>query len=149
MRTNMKIYALAATAVLSAMGSSASAKWPEDADGSYGKASISETLALDCWGTGKSTDVGVKVEFNDGRGRIRIPNVLIPPVNSGGRRGWWNLYNVRFGRDNITAQYRLNELLQPIVEINRASGQIKIDSLTKKYRGECDVGDSGTGFNRF
>jgi hypothetical protein len=93
-------------------------------------------------------DSEVQVEFHDGFGRIHLTGRMVPPINSGGRRGWWNLSDIRIGRDRITARYRLNGMNKPKVEINRRTGRIKIDGI-EKFRGECDAGEWGDARNRF
>jgi hypothetical protein len=93
-------------------------------------------------------DSEVQVEFRDGRGRIHLTGKLIPPIHSGGTNGWWELENVAFGPDKINAQYRLNGLNKPKVEIDRRSGRVKIDGI-EKFRGECDQGNWGQRGNRF
>lgn len=93
-------------------------------------------------------DSEVQVEFYDGQGRIHLAGRMVPPINSGGRRGWWDLSDVRFGPDRITARYRLNGMNKPKVDINRRTGRIKIDGI-EKFRGECDTGNWGDARNRF
>lgn len=93
-------------------------------------------------------DSEVQLEFRDGRGRIHLTGKLIPPIHSGGTNGWWALENVAFGPDKINAQYRLNGLNKPRVEIDRRSGRVKIDGI-EKFCGECEQGNWGQRGNRF
>ena len=144
----------------------------------YGNENGDNTLTLICWGEGRKPatqyrngyewnprrdryeyrgrleygsqefDSEVQIEFYGGQGRIHLTGRMVPPIHSGGRRGWWDLSNVRFGRDRITASYRLNGMNKPTVEINRRSGRIKIKGI-EKFRGECDTGEWGDARNRF
>jgi hypothetical protein len=144
----------------------------------YGNDNGDNNLTLICWGEGRKPgtqyrngyewnprrdrydyrgrieygsqefDSEVQVELHDGFGRIHLAGRMVPPINSGGRRGWWNLSDVRIGRDRITARYRLNGMNKPKVEINRRTGRIKIDGI-EKFRGECDAGEWGDARNRF
>lgn len=93
-------------------------------------------------------DSEVQLEFRDGRGRIHLTGKLVPPIHSGGSNGWWELDEVSFGPERITARYRMNGMNKPRVEIDRRTGRIKIDSI-EKFRGECDQGDWGGRSNRF
>lgn len=85
-------------------------------------------------------DSEVQVELRGSWGQIHLTGKLIPPIHSGGRDGWWDLENIQFGRDTITARYRMNGLNKPRVTINRRSGRISIDGI-EKFRGDCDQGD--------
>jgi hypothetical protein len=98
--------------------------------------------------TTQQFDSEVQLEFYNGRGRIHLTGKLIPPINSGGKNGWWDFDQVAFGPDTINAQYRLNGLNKPRVVVDRRSGRIKIDGI-EKFRGECDQGNWGRGVNRF
>ncbi|WP_245653416.1 hypothetical protein [Sphingomonas pituitosa] len=93
-------------------------------------------------------DSTVQVELWGDGGRIRLAGKLIPPIHSGGRDGWWDLDDVRMTRDRITAQYRLNGLNKPRVDIDRRIGRIAIDGI-EKFRGSCDQGDWSGSRNKF
>jgi len=82
----------------------------------------------------------VQVEIRGDRGRIHLTGKLVPPVNSGGVRGWWPLDDLRINSERISGRYRMNGMNSPRVEINRRSGRIAINGI-EKFRGECDVGD--------
>lgn len=98
--------------------------------------------------TTREFDSEVQVELHDDWGRIHLTGKLVPPINSGGSNGWWELENVHVGPDTITARYRLNGLNKPRLEINRRTGRIRIDGI-EKFRGECDQGSWGERGNRF
>jgi hypothetical protein len=84
-------------------------------------------------------DASVTVQIWNGGGRIRLPRTLVPPINSRGSNGWWDLTNVAAGRDQITAIYRLNGLNKPRVTIDRRSGRISIRGTgSYAFRGSCD-----------
>ena len=93
-------------------------------------------------------DSEVQVELYGDTGRIHLTGKLIPPTHSGGSNGWWPLNDVQMTPDKITARYRMNGLNKPKVEINRRTGQIKIDGI-EKFKGECDQGDWSKGGRRF
>lgn len=73
----------------------------------------------------------------------------MPPINTRGSDGWWDLYDVSFGQDIIRAKYRLNGLNKPLITINRQSGQISINGTGPyAFRGVCDLID-GEDHRRF
>lgn len=84
-------------------------------------------------------DTSLMVQLWDGGGRIRLPKSLIPPINSRGDNGWWDLTDVRAGPDMIAATYRLNGLNKPRLTINRRSGRITVQGMSNYgFRGSCD-----------
>ena len=99
--------------------------------------------------TGQQFDASVTIQLWSGGGRIRLPKKLVPPINSRGNDGWWDLYDVDMGSDTIRAKYRLNGLNKPAITINRRSGQISIKGADPyAFRGSCDVID-GDDHRRF
>ena len=93
--------------------------------------------------TAQQFDASVMVQLWNGGGRISLPKKLIPPINSRGRDGWWELYDVDAGPDVIHAKYRLNGLNKPSITINRRSGQITILGTSPyAFKGGCDLVDS-------
>lgn len=85
-------------------------------------------------------DASLMVQTWDGGGRIRLPRSLIPPINSRGERGWWDLSDVSVGPDTIRAAYRLNGLNKPRVNIDRRSGKITVQGIASYgFRGTCDT----------
>ena len=92
--------------------------------------------------TGQQFDASLMLQFWEGGGRIRLPKKLVPPINSRGNDGWWDLYDVEMGPDIIRAKYRLNGLNKPSVTINRRSGQISVQGMAPyAFRGTCDLID--------
>lgn len=92
--------------------------------------------------TTQQFDASVMIQLWDGGGRIRLPRSLIPPIRSGGRDGWWDLYDVYQDRGQIRATYRLNGPNKPRVTIDRRSGRITIQGFASYgFRGSCDTID--------
>jgi hypothetical protein len=99
--------------------------------------------------TGQQFDASLSLQFWPGGGRIQLPKKLIPPINSRGQDGWWDLYDVEMGPDVIRAKYRLNGLNKPSVTINRRSGQISVQGTAPyAFWGTCDTID-GNDHRRF
>lgn len=99
--------------------------------------------------TAQQFDASVMIQLWDGGGRISLPKKLVPPINSRGQDGWWDLYDVDVQPDMIRAKYRLNGLNKPSVTIDRRSGQISIHGLDPyAFRGSCDLID-GKDHRRF
>ncbi len=85
-------------------------------------------------------DASLMVQTWDGGGRIRLPRSLIPPINSRGNSGWWDLYDMSVSPDVIRATYRLNGLNKPRIVIDRRSGRITVQGTASYgFRGTCDM----------
>ncbi|WP_253183301.1 hypothetical protein [Sphingobium phenoxybenzoativorans] len=92
-------------------------------------------------------DASLMLQFWQGGGRIRLPKKLIPPINSHGQDGWWDLSDVALAPDRITATYRLNGLNKPRIAIDRRSGRITIvGTADYAFRGDCDLVGGGRRF---
>ncbi len=96
----------------------------------------------------KEFDSEVQVEIRNMQGKIHLGGRLIPPINSGGTNGWWNLNDLRVTPEQITGKYRVNGLNHPRVEIDRRSGRIAINGI-EDFRGTCDSGDWSNSRTRF
>lgn len=96
--------------------------------------------------TGKSQfQATINVSIHGDRGDIQLPKSLIPPLHGDSNNGWWTIDDLIVGHDEIRGKFRLNGLNQPRIVINRRSGGITIDGLTK-FSGRCDADD---GHRRF
>ncbi len=85
-------------------------------------------------------DASLTIQTWSGGGRIRLPKSLIPPINSRGDQGWWDLRDVSVGPDTIRASYRLNGLNKPRLTIDRRSGRITVEGISNYgFRGTCDT----------
>lgn len=87
-------------------------------------------------------DQTITLQFHGQDGRIRLTGKLVPPIHSGGYNNWWTLTDVQMTPDKIKARYRLNGLNKPKVEIDRNSGNIKIEGMTG-FKGTCQSVDQG------
>lgn len=90
----------------------------------------------------------VQIELYGDHGRIHLSQGLVPPINSGGDNGWWELTNLQVGADRINAGYRLNGMNKPRLSVDRQSGHITIEGGTN-FAGQCDIGNFGNGQRRF
>lgn len=99
--------------------------------------------------TTEEFDSEVQVEIRNTQGKIHLTKDLIPPINSRGTNGWWNLYNLQVTPQQITGKYRANALNHPHVEIDRRSGWIAINDGEQRFSGTCDAGDWSSGRTRF
>lgn len=73
----------------------------------------------------------VQIELYGDHGRIHLGAPLIPPINSHGDHGWWELDNLQVGPDRITASYRLNGMNKPRLTVDRRSGRINIEGAPR------------------
>ncbi|MEH2070415.1 MAG: hypothetical protein V7K47_20025 [Nostoc sp.] len=85
-------------------------------------------------------DSEVQVEIRNMQRKIHLAGRLIPPINSGGTDGWWNLNDLLVTPEQISVKYRVNGLNHPRVEIDRRSRRIAINGI-EHFRGTCDSGD--------
>lgn len=105
-----------------------------------------QTNTLHSGSEGFNSDV--QIELYGDHGRIHLGSGMVPPINSGGHNGWWDLQDLQVGPDRITAGYRLNGMNKPKLSVDRRSGQITIDGMSK-FSGRCDIGKWGAGERRF
>jgi hypothetical protein len=84
------------------------------------------------------------IEINDEGGRIRPPVVMLPPVKGGGLGdGWWKLEKLSVGDTEITGLFKLNVLNNPIVRIDRTTGDIEVNGyMYTRFNGRCEVANS-------
>jgi hypothetical protein len=84
-------------------------------------------------------DASLMLQLWERGGRIRLPRSLIPPINSRGDNGWWDLRDVSAGPASIKATYRLNGLNRPRVTVDRRTGRIIVQGAASYgFRGSCD-----------
>lgn len=84
-------------------------------------------------------EASLMIQLWDGGGRIRLPRTLIPPINSRGDNGWWDLRDVNAGSNAITATYRLNGLNRPRLTVDRRTGRVTVQGAANyAFRGTCD-----------
>ena len=85
-------------------------------------------------------EASLMVQVWSGGGRIRLPRSLIPPLNSRGENGWWNMTDIVVGADTIRGSYRLNGLNKPKVVIDRRSGRVTVQGFgSYGFQGRCDL----------
>jgi len=91
----------------------------------------------------------VAIEIDGGRGRIRLPDGVKPPLRGGGSNGWWPLKNLEVDAVEIRARVALNPINKPRVRIDRRTGMIRIDGRHGDYTGYCAAYDPETVRLRF
>lgn len=80
----------------------------------------------------------VTVEIEGDSGRILVPNALLPPLNSGGKNGWWKLDQLEVDEGEILGRFSLNLLNKPRVRIDRRTGLISIKGFGGlAFDGKC------------
>lgn len=90
-------------------------------------------------------DTSVTVEIDGGRGRIRPAKSMLPPIHSSSDAGWYDLANLSVSRDIIRGEFKLNGMNRPKLMIDRRTGHISLDGLTK-FSGSCDPLDGDRKF---
>ena len=95
--------------------------------------------------TRKDYDTSVTIQIDGDEGRIRPARNMIPPIHSDSDGGWYEISGLVVGRDTIRGQFKLNGANRPKITIDRRSGHITLDGLTK-FRGTCDPMDADRRF---
>lgn len=86
----------------------------------------------------------VQIDIRGDAGHIWLPKSLVPPIHASSHDGWWELYDLKVGRTEIKGRYRLNGLNKPKLTINRMTGRVKIDGMSK-FSGTCEEDYQGEG----
>ena len=81
------------------------------------------------------------IEISDLGGRIRPPVVMLPPVKGSGLGdGWWKIENLSVGETEITGRFNINIFNNPIVRIDRTTGDIEIKGyMYTQFNGRCEI----------
>lgn len=95
--------------------------------------------------THKDYETSVTIQIDGDEGRIRPARNMLPPLHSDSDGGWYDIRNLSITRDTIRGEFKLNGLNRPKISINRRSGRIILDGLTK-FRGVCDPMDGDRKF---
>ena len=95
--------------------------------------------------TRKDYDTSVTIQIDGDMGRIRPAKSMLPPVHSDSDGGWYDIRNLSISRDTIRGEFKLNGLNRPKISIDRRSGRISLDGLTK-FSGTCDPLDGDRKF---
>jgi len=95
--------------------------------------------------TRQDYDTSVTVEIDGGQGRIRPAKNMIPPIHGDNDAGWYDIANLSVSRDIIRGEFKLNGMNRPKLMIDRRSGHISLDGLTK-FSGSCDPLDGDRKF---
>jgi hypothetical protein len=89
------------------------------------------------------TSVTIQIDGDDGR--IRPAKNMLPPLHSDSDGGWYDLRGLSISRDTIRGEFKLNGLNRPKLAIDRRTGHITLDGLTK-FRGNCTPLDADRKF---
>ena len=85
----------------------------------------------------------VVVELSDGRGRIKLPEPMVPPLNTRDN-GWFKIHDLVVNSDEITGTVKVNFLNKQNLRIDRRSGFLTIDGGGGSFSGQCDAVDRDT-----
>ncbi len=95
--------------------------------------------------TTKDYDTSVTIQIDGEVGQIRPAKNMIPPIHGDSDGGWYPISNLSISRDTIQGQFKLNGANRPKLTIDRRSGHITLDGLTK-FRGTCTPMDADRRF---
>jgi len=80
------------------------------------------------------------VEISGGMGRIRLPEPLVPPLNTRSD-GWFSIHDLVISPDVITGKIKINFLNSKNLRIDRRSGLLSIDGSSGNFSGQCEASD--------
>ncbi|MEW5684019.1 MAG: hypothetical protein AB1942_03780 [Pseudomonadota bacterium] len=93
----------------------------------------------------KDYDTSLTIQIDGETGSIRPARNMIPPIHADSDAGWYDIRNLSISRDTIRGQFKLNGANQPKLTIDRRSGHITLEGLTR-FRGTCDPIDADRKF---
>ena len=86
----------------------------------------------------RDIDSSLQVEVDGSTARVHLPRTLVPPINSGGQNGWWQLTELTVDDKLISGRVRINPFNKPLVEISRISGEVTLSGLgNTNFHGRC------------
>jgi hypothetical protein len=89
-------------------------------------------------------DVGfedqVSLWFEGETGSLRMPRSMLPNIR-GGKDGWFELRNVEYSDQEITATIAVSILNKPKLRLDRYTGTVSISGKSGDYTGRCEKFD--------
>lgn len=85
----------------------------------------------------------VVVEIADGTGRIKIPEPLVPSLNTRDN-GWFKIKDLDVTHDAITGRIKLNFLDVKSLRIDRHTGLLTIEGGGENFSGDCTATERDT-----
>ncbi|NTV91796.1 MAG: hypothetical protein HGA72_00520 [Chlorobiaceae bacterium] len=85
----------------------------------------------------------VVVELSDGQGRIKLPDPMVPPLNTRDN-GWFTIRNLVVNTNEITGTVKVNFLDNKHLRIDRRSGLLIIDGGDSSFSGKCSAVNQNT-----
>lgn len=95
--------------------------------------------------TKQDYDTSVTIQIDGDVGRVRPAKSMLPPLRSDSDGGWYDIRSLSISRDTISGEFKLNGLNRPKLSIDRRTGHITLDGLTK-FRGTCSPLDADRKF---
>lgn len=85
-------------------------------------------------------DDQVMVEIAGNTGRIRMPRAMLPIVR-GGKDGWFEIKDIRWGENEITGSVAVNPFNNPKLRLDRIQGHIGLSGKAGDFSGRCEPYD--------
>ncbi|AVQ00545.1 hypothetical protein B7G68_00910 [Caulobacter segnis] len=95
--------------------------------------------------TRKDYDTSVRIQIDGDVGRIQPAKNMIPPLHSDSDGGWYPINGLSISRDTIRGEFKFNGANRPKLMIDRLTGHIILDGLTK-FHGTCTPLDADRRF---
>lgn len=93
-------------------------------------------------------DDQVMVEITGTTGRIRMPRAMLPPIR-GGKDGWFEIKNVHWAENEITASVGVNPFNNPKLRLDRIAGALSLSGKAGDFSGRCEPYDPATVVRKF
>ncbi len=83
------------------------------------------------------------VEITEAGGRVRLPQILVPTIHSGGSAdGWWPMTALNVSETEISGKLTVNVFDKPSLRIDRTTGDVELRGIANTgFTGTCEVAD--------
>ena len=91
----------------------------------------------------------MRISIDGDGGAAMPPSAIVPPINLGGKDGWWKLKRVTVTDQTITASFDFNIVNHPKLVIDRLTGGIQMKGFKLGFSGQCENFDPNTTPKKF
>ena len=88
------------------------------------------------------------IELYGPLGRVKIPQAMVPPINSGSD-GWFEIQKLEITDREISGRIKINGMNKPDMRIDRTTGGIELHSGFGQFSGQCEKYDKSAEARRF
>ena len=88
------------------------------------------------------------VEISGNTARVKLPNNMVPPLNSG-NNGWFNVHGFFANDREFTGELKINGLNKPDLRIDRNTGLMTLEGGLSEFSGQCEPYDGSPASRKF